>query len=324
MKWYYDGGNGQRQGPVSEAELDALLEAGSISTQTLVWNDTMSDWAPLSKARAKAPALFEETERCDSCGNFVPLSELIQIDERHICATCKPGVIRQLEQGGQLPSASALDRDGPAWERLEQIGFFKAVGQTLKSVLLSPSVTFASMKREGGIARPMFFMILMGVMAGALSLTYYRLLPHPYTAPDQDPLQLLLAAVPVSGFTLLAIWFSALPFLLGLFALASSGVIHLSLMMFDAARFPFETTFRTFCYVMGSAYVFQLIPYVAEYIAPVWALACLCIGMARAHESSTAKASFGVILPVLLCCGCVLSLAALGGYASVMAAKGMR
>ncbi len=45
--WYY-GSNGNQHGPVEEAELRALIAAGAVGSQTLVWRDGMGDWKPLA------------------------------------------------------------------------------------------------------------------------------------------------------------------------------------------------------------------------------------------------------------------------------------
>ncbi len=45
--WYY-GSNGNQHGPVEEAELRALIAAGTVGSQTLVWRDGMGDWKPLA------------------------------------------------------------------------------------------------------------------------------------------------------------------------------------------------------------------------------------------------------------------------------------
>lgn len=44
--WYY-GANGQQHGPVGEAELGALIAAGSLKPRTLVRRDGMADWQPV-------------------------------------------------------------------------------------------------------------------------------------------------------------------------------------------------------------------------------------------------------------------------------------
>ncbi len=137
MKWYYDSGGGQRQGPISEQELDRLIAAGTIKPETLVWCEGMAAWSPLREARPAAeaggaPVPAAGTERCDSCGRLFSPSELIQIQDRRICETCKPAVIQQLQQGGSLPSALALDRQGPAWERRTEMGMVPAACETIK------------------------------------------------------------------------------------------------------------------------------------------------------------------------------------------------
>ncbi len=47
MEWYY-AKNGQQLGPVSEEKLLEEYRSGAIQSGDLVWNDSMSNWAPLS------------------------------------------------------------------------------------------------------------------------------------------------------------------------------------------------------------------------------------------------------------------------------------
>ncbi|MBL9113558.1 MAG: RDD family protein [Verrucomicrobiaceae bacterium] len=49
MNWYY-ALNGQQQGPVNEAELQRLLQVGTINLNTLVWREGLPDWQPMSSA----------------------------------------------------------------------------------------------------------------------------------------------------------------------------------------------------------------------------------------------------------------------------------
>ena len=43
MIWYYVQ-NGQQMGPVSQADLDQLAASGTISAETYVWREGLSDW----------------------------------------------------------------------------------------------------------------------------------------------------------------------------------------------------------------------------------------------------------------------------------------
>jgi len=44
-EWYYAVGD-QQTGPVPEEQLLALMQAGEVHADDLVWTDTMEDWAP--------------------------------------------------------------------------------------------------------------------------------------------------------------------------------------------------------------------------------------------------------------------------------------
>lgn len=49
MDWYYEFG-GSQHGPVADSELGRLSQTGAINGATRVWNETLSDWTPLSAA----------------------------------------------------------------------------------------------------------------------------------------------------------------------------------------------------------------------------------------------------------------------------------
>ena len=51
------------------------------------------------------------------------------------------------------------------WEHREELGFVPAFVETLKLVLLNPTVAFAVMKKEGGLGEP----LLYGVIGGSRS-----------------------------------------------------------------------------------------------------------------------------------------------------------
>ncbi|GHB92766.1 DUF975 family protein [Cerasicoccus arenae] len=55
MEWYY-ALNNQQQGPVSEADLRGMAQAGVIQPDTLVWRQGMADWQPYGQVVGGAPA----------------------------------------------------------------------------------------------------------------------------------------------------------------------------------------------------------------------------------------------------------------------------
>ena len=55
MQWYY-AINGQRQGPVNQAEFERLVRAGTITPETLVWRKPMTGWQSLAEVLATDPS----------------------------------------------------------------------------------------------------------------------------------------------------------------------------------------------------------------------------------------------------------------------------
>jgi hypothetical protein len=74
-------------------------------------------------------------------------------------------------------------------------------------------------------------------------------------------------------------------------------------MIVGGANKPFEATFRVLAFSQGSTGPLQMIPVCGGLIAFVWWLVCDCIGLARAHETSTGRAVIAVLLPLIVCCG---------------------
>lgn len=54
MAWYY-ASNGQRRGPVSEAEFQDLIRRGAIAPEALVWTAGMAEWRRLSEVAPDLP-----------------------------------------------------------------------------------------------------------------------------------------------------------------------------------------------------------------------------------------------------------------------------
>lgn len=330
MNWYYDLG-GQRQGPVPEAELDRLLAAGTINGSTLVWCEGMANWAPLKDARPSASGapsgaaagVPEGWIRCAATGRYFPPSQIVWLDGKPYSAEAKAGIVQGVMQGGTLPSGSDEERTGPAWEQCAQLGFFPAIWQTIKAVLMDPNRAFETMKREGGLGTPLGFYMVMALVVGVLALIYNLLFggamnsfippqmrgqPNPFM-PGGHPGVVFYVGISI-GY----------PIMMLLASFIVSGVLHLSLMICSGAKQPFETTYRTHAYAMGAGTALAIIPICGGSIGFLWGLVCLCMGLAKTHEIGTGRAVGAVLLPVGVCCvlyvvliGAVIGLAASAG-----------
>jgi len=228
----------------------------------------------------------------------------------------------------------------PAWERLDEIGFFSALFLTIKQVLLEPDEVFTRMPREETLGRPLLFVVILETL-GTLITTAYTILwqVHPLLAGasgkigGENPFDQLLKRYGIEGiapgpteFALLQIIGLALaPIWIIIWAFIWAGIVHLCLMLFNGANHGFAVTFRTLCYVKGAAAVFALIPvYGVIPIGLVWSVVCSVVGLRKTQEISGGKAAAAVLLPSLLCCCCLVAgaMGMLGILQQIQAAAG--
>src|SRR5688572_11074286 len=132
MNWYYAAG-GQQQGPVDDAQLDALFSSGQINADTLIWREGMANWLPFRQARSGSPALgappiqpgamppgtgatlAADEVVCAECGKVFTKDNAIQYGTTWVCATCKPIFLQQLREGS-APGASPSGMPGAPFD----------------------------------------------------------------------------------------------------------------------------------------------------------------------------------------------------------------
>lgn len=105
MNWFYLEGNNQK-GPVSDSQLDELLQSGKISPKTMVWREGMPQWQPLNAARPGDPSGVV----CVECGKTFPPEETIKLNNMPVCAQCKPIFLQRMAEAATMPSTGSLWR----------------------------------------------------------------------------------------------------------------------------------------------------------------------------------------------------------------------
>src|SRR4029077_7546066 len=69
-------------------------------------------------------------------------------------------------------SESEAGRTGLPWENRAERGFFNAFIETLQMVLTKPDLAFRTMKVEGGLADPVSYALIGGVVGGVIAFLY--------------------------------------------------------------------------------------------------------------------------------------------------------
>ncbi len=181
------------------------------------------------------------------------------------------------------------DRTGPPWEQRSSSATYI---ETLKLIAQQPTLMFSTMRTLGGFGKPLIYSAIGFVIASIVGAIYQEFLYADVGGPR------------VPGFGTMGllgtIIFSLVGAIFGLVigSFISAGILHLALMIVGGANRGYETTFRVAVYASGTTVYAQLIPFAGGLIATVWNLVLNCIGLARAHETSTGKAIAAVALVI--------------------------
>lgn len=117
MEWYY-ARDGKQQGPVDDDALAQLLTRGELTPDTLVWNESMTEWQPYQAVLTPAPppspshaiatqsepppatdALLSDSASCLQCEQAHPISEMIPYQEGYVCGGCKETFFQRIQEG---------------------------------------------------------------------------------------------------------------------------------------------------------------------------------------------------------------------------------
>ncbi|MDQ3198599.1 MAG: YIP1 family protein [Verrucomicrobiota bacterium] len=271
-------------GSFPEEEVKGGLASGRFLPTDLGWRDGMTTWQPLA-----------------------------QIPEFGGTAPMPPGSV----PGATLPPDSTAGPvavapaagTGLPWDRRQELGFFPAFFETLKLVLFNPTAAFSAMKPEGGFGEPLIY----AVFGGSIGFIFYFLFSLLISSMGlmSDRTNALAGIMGLGIGTIFIILFVPVFIALGLFL--GAGILHLCLMLVGGAKRSYETTFRVLSFTLGSTYPLMIVPVCGGFISGLWALVLECVGLARAHETTTGKAVLAVLLPVIVCCGGGLVLAIMFG-----------
>jgi hypothetical protein len=274
--------DGAKLGEFTLEQIQEGLRTGQFRSTDLGWQPGMADWRPLSEiAGATAPP----------AAGAVPTLPL--------AAT---GV------SGGSPGA------GLPWEHRAQLGLFKAWFDTVSLLITKPSDAFTMMRPEGGLTDPLLFGLIGGSLGGIVSIIFQGLLQTiPGIAGRNDAFN----SLGIQMWMVLLIYAVLMPLLVTVGLFLGGAILHLCLMLVGGANRPFETTFRVVCFSAGAANLFSMIPFCGGIIALVYQIVMECIGLSRAHSTTTGKALMAIFLPIIVCCGLIVLLVILlGGFGS--------
>src|ERR1700736_2278465 len=266
--------DGAKLGEFTLEQIREGLGTGQFRPTDLGWQSGMADWRPLSE--------------------FV--------------ATAAPGAGTAPALPLATAGVSAAAGTGLPWENRAQLGLVKAWFDTVSLLITKPSDAFTMMKPEGGLIDPLLFGLIGGCAGGIVSLVFQGLFQ---SVPGFSARNNAMDFFGIGLWAVIAIYAVLMPLLVTLGLFLGGGILHLCLMMVGGANRSFETTFRVACFTAGAANLFSMIPICGGIIAAVYHIVLECIGLSRAHQTTTGKALLAIFLPMIVCCGLIVLLGCL-------------
>lgn len=255
--------NRQALGHFLPEEVAVGLRTGRFFPTDLAWRDPMETWKPLA----------EFTD--------LPVGEIPP------------------DLPPDLPVAVPADETGPAWEQTGPQGFFARLAGTVGQMFSRPGVTMRGLRPDVPTGRALGYYLLLATFSSWISLGYNLavVLLFPEALAKSPFAGTVTKEMMVSGSILNMVM---APFFLAGVAFVVAGILHLLLGVLGVAQAAFSRTLRVYCYAVGTAFLFLLIPGCGTLLLLPWAVGLLAAGLKEAHGTDLVRSSVAVILPAIV------------------------
>ncbi len=217
---------------------------------------------------------------------------------------------------GFAPSAGESSARLP-WEDRQSLGFAAALVETVRMIVTEPGEAFGRLRRDGDYVSPLLFGGLIAWVAAIIGQIWSMLFSGMFAGLlGVDP------AASLGGGTLQLVLVTVLfPFFFGIGLLISVAIFHGCLLLVGGAsqsEFGVEGTFKVICYSQLAS-LGGIVPILGFLIVIVAQVIFLVVGFQKVHGASQGQALGATLLPMVLCCICVV-LAFMLGFAGILAA----
>jgi hypothetical protein len=213
-------------------------------------------------------------------------------------------------------------RPGNDWERRTEVGFLEGLVGTIKGFIFAPGETFEKTRESGDLGSPLLFAVLVGFVMAIVGqiwgMFFGASLLSMLPAEAREAAGMFLMT---SGFSFFASIIIVPVFtVIGIFIY--SAILHLMLLLVGGlgdSTAGFEGSIRVVSYAQVATLA-QIVPVIGGMIAFIWGLFLGVVGVTRLHRTSDGKAVTAVVLPIILCCACIMFAVMFGGLAAFMGA----
>lgn len=194
-----------------------------------------------------------------------------------------------------------------------------ALVESIQQLVARPQHAFAGVPASGDVLRPVLFALIVGSVGVFFNSLWELVIGEPFR-------QFLPAAPGGAAETLPRFYYVAMmalsPLIIAVSVVLSTCIVHVALLLVGGARSGFVATLRALCYAQVAALAL-VVPFCGAIVCGLWTLVLEVLGVSTLHRISIGRALLGVLLPVVVCCGCVALCIALFGAAVMAGLKGM-
>ena len=183
-------------------------------------------------------------------------------------------------------------RSATPWERHLELGLWKGIKQTIKSVLFSPKHMFSAMPVKDGWREPLAFGLLVGSISSMCAFFWEFLMANSGLLKPFGGVSISLS-LPI--IFLIFIFLS--PLLVSISIFISSLIIHFLLLLVRAGNNRFEATLRVMAYSQATR-IWSIVPLIGSPIGWVWRSIVQIIGLREIHETSYFRVILAFVIPV--------------------------
>jgi predicted Zn finger-like uncharacterized protein len=183
-------------------------------------------------------------------------------------------------------------RSATPWERRLELGLWKGIKQTIKSVLFSPKHMFSAMPVKDGWREPLAFGLLVGSISSMCAFFWEFLIAHSgFLRPFGGFSHSLSSPIIFLIFIFLS------PLLVSISIFISSLIIHFLLLLVRAGNNRFEATLRVMAYSQATR-IWSILPFIGSLIGWIWRSIVQIIGLKEAHETSYLRIIVAFSIPI--------------------------
>lgn len=176
------------------------------------------------------------------------------------------------------------------WEKRKEIGFFKALWDTIVQILTKPNDFFNNLVVKDSILEPFLFYFVISTAVAIISAIYRIIFPFgPSTSASAE-------GSAIASFFGMVFTIIFIPIVVAISIFVSSAIMHLFVMMFKGEK-GFKGTFNVLCYSAAPA-ILGVIPFIGGLAGTVWSIILGIIGYKYIHKLTTGKAAAAYLIPI--------------------------